>query len=381
MSMEDVLRRSADEVAGSLDPPGPDLTAIHQGARNSRRQRIAVVAAATATAAVLAAVSIPSGDGRPAPAPPPGEDEVVVVPSRPVWEDDAGIHVGDRTYPTADGSRLRALSLVADGVVYTDDRSRVWFQPRRGEAVEIGRDEGNSLLADADGSTAAWFEPADSGQVLVVYDTTTQATVARSAAPGPRYEPGPGMSEQHVFYKGPIALVDGDRVVYHTASDVRSYDVATDAHEVIWMREQDPSGDFRNAVDFAPGVWTRVEGSLGEDERITFVDDDGTALSITDEVESGGAFTHDGNLFAGVGQGVNGEQVVIIDPASGTSRQLTRDSDLYPIVGWGYGSTLMVVHVDTPGEPRLPGGLLQCDAQTGTCDDVAVGDSPIVPHN
>jgi hypothetical protein len=335
-----------------------------------------------AGAAVVTALAFSrggAGDGRPVPVPTPTAAPAR-VDSAPVWADAVGIHVGERAYPPPSDADVLVLAPVANGVVYGDSLNRVWLQPRRGGAVEVGRYEQPALAGGAS-TVAAWMERVDSDLELVVFDTARRTELGRSPLPDGGSLPRAPVNGAQVANAGPFAYVGPGRVIYTDTHGPWTYDVASGRHRNLG--EDLPYGE---PVDHVPQVSALVNAVWDRDapdfhrRTVTFwLGGHGPVASFVG-AEPSGTFSPDGTRFATVVEADDGRQhVALVDVGSGRSRPLTDDARLHLTLGWGQGDVLMVQRVPTSGA-RDREQLLACEVASRTCREVGyAGSRPLLP--
>ncbi|MET1058568.1 MAG: hypothetical protein ABWX84_03165 [Nocardioides sp.] len=382
MNIEELVRRSADEVASNLLPPDTDPATIRTAARRTSRRRFAAAGAVLAVGLLVASLLVNQHrDDDPGPSPVPTPSPVPFqVDNAPVWGDVDGIHVGDDHHPLPAGLELRVLAPLANGVVFGDSVGQVWFQPDSGDAVQIGRYEPR-MLAGGEGTLAAWMERVGGSLELVVFDTAVREEVARSRARGGNLAPDGILNGDRVANPGPFFHVGGGLVIYGSQSSSWAYDIAKQVH-----RELDRDLPYGQPVDHAPGISAQLNVSLEWDapnffsRTVTFWVVHEGPLSSAVGVEPSGAFNHAGTRFAAVVDVAGGRHhVVVVDVGTGRVRVLTPDTRLSTLMSWGRGDELMVQQFPVSGE-RGKDRLLACAVSRATCRPVAfAGRVPMLP--
>ena len=383
MNIEELLRTTAADVATSVVPPDTDAGAIRAAARRTARRRVAALVVLAVVALVTTLLVVRQGDGDSAPDPvptPTPSPRPLEVQAAPVWGDTAGVHDGDRDHALPAGVTPDVVAPVANGVVFGDFRGRVWFQPRAGDAVEVGRYE-RPMLAGGGDTVAAWMERVDGALDLVVFDTSLLEELSRSRAAGGSLAPDGLLNGDRVANPGPFFHVGRDVVVYRSTSSTWAFDVATSEYRAL-----DPDLPYGEPVDHARDVSALVNVSLEWDapdflrRTVAFwVVHEGQVSSATG-VEPSGAFNHDGTRFAAVVDVDDGRHhVVVVDVGAGRVRTLTPDTRLYTLLSWGRGDVLMVQQFRLTGD-RGRDQLLACDVRRSLCRDVPfAGKIPILP--
>jgi hypothetical protein len=383
VNIEELLRTAADDVAASVRAPDTDPDAILAAARRRTRHRVAAGAGVAVVALVVALIVVRHGDGDrgPAPVPTPTPSPVpLVVHSAPVWGDANGVHDGNRDHALPAGGAPHVVAPVANGTVVGDFRGRVWFQPRSGDPVEVGRYE-QPMLAGGGDNVAAWMERVDGGVDLVVFDTNLLQEVGRSRAAGGTIAPDGQLNGDRVANPGPFFYVGRELVIYGSTSGTWAYDVATRK-----FRHLDPDLPYGAPVDHARDVSALVNVSQDWDapdflrRTVTFWVLHEGQVSSASGVEPSGAFNHAGTRFAAVVDVSGGRHhVVVVDVGTGRMRALTPATRLYTRLSWGRGEVLMVQQFRLAAE-RGKDQLLACDVRRSRCREVPfVGEIPVLP--
>lgn len=175
MSLDQLLRAAADDVAREVLPPPPDVPGLVRRARRTRRRRAG--AAGLAAAAAVAAGVLVAGLVTPEAAPPPASEETFEPGpwlAGAAWLDDGSGLVAGEPVSTVTGEPA-GLAVLDGGIVYGLEDGRVLAQ-RPGEvARQVGRHEGHGPVGGVGGSTAAWLD----GSVLVAYDLASGEVTGR----------------------------------------------------------------------------------------------------------------------------------------------------------------------------------------------------------
>jgi hypothetical protein len=340
MNVDERIRTTLTLEAGSVTPPGLDLTALRTRAGQVRRRQrtlgVTLAAAAVAAAVGIGVLLVPHPSSEPTPAPrPPKAVATGTPPSTAVWYDADGLHRGTRVYAVPGTAAPISIALVRGGAVYlVPSTLHIRYQPWHGVARDLGHGsrEAGWLLgpgSDPEGSTAAWFDGPD----LVMYDTARHTEIARVPEPGRRVMP---------YYENEFGTrfhyVDGRRVVWD-AQDGRTlgYDRVTGRTTTVTPRSSDgQSPDVTRA-----GGTLRVSGASGNGP-VRFSPDGRYLVSLDD---TGAAVTP------------------VVEAADGTSwRAVASTTDAS--VGWGYGHTLMYLQSGGTGQFDDPAPLLVYDART-----------------
>ena len=106
MNLEELLIRSAHDLAAEVSPPEPDPLALGSQAVARRRRRRAITTGAAAAALVIAAVVVPeiaAQRSSPGPLEPP---RPLPVPDAPAWVSDGQVHLGDKVLQVTSGSAV-----------------------------------------------------------------------------------------------------------------------------------------------------------------------------------------------------------------------------------------------------------------------------------
>ncbi|MFL6003957.1 MAG: sigma factor-like helix-turn-helix DNA-binding protein [Nocardioides sp.] len=274
----------AGEVIPLRNPPVDDVVA-RAGVARQRRRKWAAGAAAAAVVVLGASTWLgtrPSGPQLP--------ESVVTRAQNPAnieWYANRELHLPD---VTVELPQISDMVPVADSVVYGDEDGLVVQVRRDGSLVKIGETTPDKRVVGSDErGWAAWVQPGDTGDRLVVRDVVRGEVVA-----------------SHPVAKGatPVAI-DGDSVLYTTPGrDWRWQPVAPAGVEPTWT----PGGDL---LDVASGV--RV--SQAEPGRIHITQ---PLFDVEVDVPGNGAILrNDGDYLLTEVDEPDPHTVVLYDAASG----------------------------------------------------------------
>ena len=370
MTLDELMRTALREVAETEHHPQPDVTALQRRGRRTRLFQVAGAATAVATLIVAGGVSVAEVDDQQATGP-SSPDSTAHAPalvggSPPVWRTRGGVRVGPE-YLVVQGKVKTGPTLVAAGVVYTDERDEVFMQTLDGKTSSIGKGARLGAVGDPRGSAVAWFDESSALPNLVVYDTAADEVLARVDVGVNDFEGSGGQATD----ASPIFAVTGGAVYYRSGSDalMRYRWDKDDFPNVYAATDQviDVAGDVTARMD-TDVVFTRPDGSYFRPDPGLFRID-GTPFRAEGSLEPRGSLSSDGRYFLGRVDKVP----VIIDTGTGDGVKLHGADRGVALSGaWSYGSTLMLlISVRRPGDgltvDSSPLLMLSCDLEAVEC--------------
>ncbi len=390
MNLDELLTRSARDLADDLLPIPPDPVLLgRQALAGQRRRRVtSLVVAAAAVAAV--AVTVPtmvgrSAGGGPAETPSPSPTIGVRWPDAPSWVNELDeLHVGEYVLeePNYWGSSGQ-YALTATGAVRTGDlRSTgpgdrgLYWQPIEGTAYALLAEPWQLFTADPLGDHVVWVTR---DSVLVTYDVVDRRVVDSRHVPGMRDSEGWAMNM-------PVLFVSEDRVVYEADGGVWSLDLTTKVVERLPGLSED------DVLDIGPDVAAVATSELLDPKseaksltQIEFRRPGGTVLAERGRLFREGHLSPDGRWFITSTGYEAGLRAVLLDTTTGQEVPLALPDWMRGAYGdpWGWSSpdVLMIDMIPPNGDDDGPKNsqLWTCRPSTGSCE--AIEDAlPVFPR-
>jgi hypothetical protein len=324
-----------------------DLDAVvRTGDRRVRRRRLATYGGALAVAGAVGATALLGGGGGTPRAVDPASPVPGAIAQHASWFLDGRLHHDG----TATDLGLDVVTYVRTsvGFVLVDAADAVWSWTG-GEPVRVGSaaDGDQRLVADADGTTAAWIEASDeAGPGVRLLDQSTGEVSAT-------FRFGTGASREAT-----VTAVDGERVWWLEGG-----------RSLTWA---DPEETPTRLPD-----GTRVLAV--QDGRLVYLDGDGPVRTTSGTPGPGdtvldegyrdvGALSPDGALWS-----ADADQVGVVRTSDGERVALDVDAAFSTGYEWLDEDSLVVLAGD--GEPDDGGSMtariLVCEVPAGTCTDVS----------
>lgn len=338
--MTEKLKTLLHERAETVDFAVPDVDALtRNGDRRIRRRRGAGLLGGVATLAVvggLVMTQLGAGGG--------DSDHHVAddpVPARVLtWAQGSVLHTP--TTSTDLGHPIRAYLPTADGYVFTDGAGAV-YSAVDGAVTRVGTiaTEQPRLVADHDGSLAAWVDPLGPRPRVTVLDQATDET---------RFYDATELDS--------LAAIDGDTVYGTAARGALSLDLASgETHSVAVP----PGAEILAVQD---GV---IASDAGDDEGDAADDGtlirrpDGSVLTLPAAYGSSAAFSPDARWVS-----VDADEPMVFDTRSGKQVRMDIDGRVFATgVEWLDATTLVMIASMTETGPVE---LLTCTVPAGTCE-------------
>ncbi len=328
MNIDELLRTAVENQVGAVEVPRPDVAALMQRGRRSRRVRAAVttiVAAGVVVVAVLISTLVVHRSDQPTP--------THSVPlSGPVWIDRAGLHMGKSVLPLK-VAHVKRFLLTSEGPVYTDGKT-TWLQPPDGDARRLPAPWVAS--ADRTSSVLAWQENRGGRAVVATYDIASGHS--RLTAPfGPKPASAQGTGPQPFL----ASSIDGANAYVATsgcigcpdALEIWTFDVRSTAAPTRWVGTSTPHG----GVELALGT-VRADYSV----RIRFMSTSGAQLSSVRMRGASGALSPDGRYFLVHPTPLAPSGAEVVETANGTVHRFAVGPGTVFQAAWGYGDRIMV---------------------------------------
>lgn len=338
------------ERADRLSPPLVDLDAVvATGERRVRRRRTLTGAGvATGTAAVLVGAFTLSGLGtQPATTQVTEQSFAAAFAERsPAYAVRKDVHIDGRhfTVPT----EVHAFVQTTQGIVYADRKGDVWSATGDEWPLKVGTVDAQEPRLVADGATAAWAQPTDSGAELTLLDQSTDSAVALPAS---------AASDAVEVY-----ALDGEVVYARDGRDVVRWDIGEQASTVLmpWNGDLELADVEQGLVAYraasspeAGDVVSRVTRTIGEGRELA-------AWNMLD-------LSDDGSRLLGE---TEPDVFALFDVATGTHENITVPGYDF-VIGyrWLDADTYLMIGMKAPYE-NTSVDILECEVGAG-CDVVA----------
>lgn len=344
--MNQPVRDLLHERADRLEAPLVDVSSIiDDGSRLRRRRRARTVGGVgvLAACAVLGAAALPG-------LLPPTETAATefsfasaFAQLDPAYAVGSTVHLAGEEFSVP--TPVLAMVQTTEGIVYSDRQGQVWSAPGDEPAVQVGSTDRKHPRLVAEGSRAAWAEPAAGGVEFVVLDQQSGSTAR------------PLTTDSRVDDPEVLAL-DGDDLYLRDDRGLVRVGLADDSAEVLspWLGDLEVTdveeGLIAHTVPPGPRAGSLngfVGPSVGGGTRL---DSAWTMLDLSD----------DGRFLLGE---TEPDTFAVFDVAAGTAEPITSPNHGF-LVGyrWLDQDTYLALGMNRPWN-TTPVDLLRCDIGTG----------------
>jgi hypothetical protein len=338
--MTEKLKTLLHEQAETVDFAVPDLDSLTRtGDRRIRRRRATGLLGGVAALAVvggLAVVTLPGGDGddvrRDAPADTPSPT------ARVTWAEGSVLH-----WPggSADlGHPIRAYLPTEVGYVFTDGAGAV-YSAVDGQVTRVGAISAKQprLVADRDGSRAAWVDPSGPRPQLAVLDQGTGET---------RFYTDSGFDS--------VTALDGDTVYGQAGGTATALDLASGTTSPVDV----PSVAEVMAAEDGVIISDTGDGDGGADGDLVRRPD-GTVVTLHQAYSSSATFSPDARWVS-----IDADEPRVFDSTSGQQVSFDVDGRVFA-TGYEWLAPDTIVMIASRNE-NGPVELLTCTVPAGTCE-------------
>ncbi|MCW2797804.1 hypothetical protein [Nocardioides sp.] len=339
--MTEKLKTLLHERAETVNFAVPDVDALtSSGDRRVRRRRgFSVLGGVAALALVgsLASTQLGGSGG--------GDDDLVAddpVTARVLtWAQGSVLHTP--TTSTDLGHRIRAYVSTSEGYVFTDGTGHV-YSAVDGEVTEVGSitSKGPRLVADGDGTLAAWVDPSGGRPAFVVVDQSTGETQ--------RFEE-PGATE--------VYAVDGATAYWRDDRGAVAVDLHSGATRVVNATPGTGAGVLA-AEDGALAVERGNAGDAANDGTV-ISRPDGDEVILSDAYGSTAVFSTDARWVS-----VDADEPQVFDTRSGEPVSFDLQGRVFA-TGFEWLDATTLVMIASKNEAG-PVELLSCTVPAGTCE-------------